>query len=238
MATSTPSIRLTFALLIGASLMVACTSTPGGQQPPVIGPEAENGQSASGKVEVVPTSTSGGVPSSAVSPEAQSDQPTSGKVDVEPTLSPNAGAVMLVIDSSGDGTPVPMYAITPAASVPPRPAATAVADKAALATEWAQQDPRILTLEGAQVIVPFQFKLAEYVPEGYELDQWAMILEGYPPSYGNEVKGVPWRTRTAASASERDARPRLSPMPYPFSTSASPLPGQPAIAGGSIATRH
>ena len=112
------------------------------------------------------TSTTGGARHPAMAPEAQTDQPVSGEVAGAPTLSPNAHAVMSVIDPSGDGTPVPMYAFTPApsptlvASIPMRPAATAVADKSPLATEWTQRDPRILTLEGAQVIVPFQFQLA------------------------------------------------------------------------------
>ena len=157
---TTSWVGTTFALLIGASLMVACTST------------------------------TGGVPPSATSVQTQNGESESGKIAGSPTLSPNANSVMSVIDPSGDGTPVPMYAVTPApvSSVTPRTEETEIVADPPMATRMAQQDPRILTLEGAQEVVPFHIQKAEYIPEGYERDQWVMMLEGF--AYGNEVKGV------------------------------------------------
>ena len=140
------------------------------------------------------TSTTDGVTPPAVAAKDQTAQAVSGEVAGAPTLSPNAHAVMSVTDPLGDKTPVPMYTFTPAPSptpvtpVPTRPAATTVADESALATTMAERDPRIMTQEGAQEGAPFHIQKAEYVAEGYELDQWVNPLEGL--SYDNEVKGV------------------------------------------------
>ena len=45
-----------------------------------------------------------------------------------------------------------------------------------------------MTLEQAREVIPFQIQVAEYVPQGYALEEYVLILEG--PGYGNEVRGV------------------------------------------------
>lgn len=48
--------------------------------------------------------------------------------------------------------------------------------------------PRHLPFNEAQEIVPFPIQVPTFIPEGYELDEEAYILEGRP--FGWEVKGV------------------------------------------------
>ena len=133
--------RVAFALLLWASLVVACTA---GDDPPSAG---------------------------------------------EPTPSSNAGSIMSVVPPEG-GTPVPMYAFTPdpPATTPKLPGEAETEDFAPRATSLAQRDPPILTLEGAQENVTFPIRIAEYVPAGYELEPWVMMLEGLP--HESKARGV------------------------------------------------
>ena len=56
------------------------------------------------------------------------------------------------------------------------------------ATQMAQRDPPVLTVRGAQELVTFPIQVAEYLPEGYELDPWVTMLKG--PRPGDAPRGV------------------------------------------------
>lgn len=121
----------------------------------------------------------------AVACTASDDLPPAGEL----TPSPNAGAVMRIVPPEG-GSPVPVHLITPdptyvqakppASEAEPRPTPNA--------TEMAQKEPPVLTLEAAQQLVTFPIRIAEYVPEGYKLEPWAIMLPG--PMPGDAPRGV------------------------------------------------
>ena len=107
-----------------------------------------------------------------------------------PTPSANAGAMMLVEPPEG-GTPIPVHLYTPEPIEEQADEPTKQVDAQAFApeaTKLAQRDPPVLTLEGSQLRVPFSIKIAEYLPEGYELDPWIMMLPG--PMPGSNPRGV------------------------------------------------
>lgn len=119
-------------------------------------------------------------------------QPSAG----EPTQSPNAGSMMLIIPHEG-ATPVPLHLYTPEPDAGRAKLAVSEAetvDRAPDATEMAQRDPPVLTVSGAQELVPFPIRIAENVPEGFESDPWVTMLEGPMPGdapRGASVRYVP-----------------------------------------------
>ncbi|MDE2938267.1 MAG: hypothetical protein OXR67_05030 [Chloroflexota bacterium] len=118
---------------------------------------------------------------------AASDAPPSAG---EPTPSANAGSIMSVVPLGG-GTPVPMHLFTPdptAGREPPPAGEMETEGFSPEATQMAQRDPPVLTVSGAQELLTFPIRTAEYVPEGYELDTWVTMLEG--PMPGDAPRGV------------------------------------------------
>lgn len=98
--------------------------------------------------------------------------------------------MMSVVPPEG-GTPVPMHLFTPEpATGQAKPVASEVdtGERATEATAMAQRDPPILTVSGAQELVAFPIRLAEKVPEGYELDPWVTMRKG--PMPGDAPRGV------------------------------------------------
>lgn len=117
---------------------------------------------------------------------ASEDLPPPG----ESTPSANTGAMMRVVPPDG-GTPVPVHLYTPppkGGQAPPPASVTKTQDFVPDATKLAQRDPPVLTLAGAQDVVPFPVRVAQYLPEGHELDPWLMVLPG--PLPGSDPRGV------------------------------------------------
>ncbi|MDE2937412.1 MAG: hypothetical protein OXR67_00620 [Chloroflexota bacterium] len=86
---------------------------------------------------------------------------------------------------------MPMHFFTPnpTSGQPPPSAGKVETERFSLeATQMAQRSPPVLTLSGAQELVTFPIQIAGYVPEGYELDLWVMMLKG--PMPGDAPRGV------------------------------------------------
>lgn len=108
----------------------------------------------------------------------------------EPTQSPNAGSMMQIIPHEG-ATPVPLHLYTPEpATGQPKPAVSKVEtrEREPVATEMAQRDPPFLTVSGAQELLTFPIRIAEHVPEGYELVPYVNLRSG--PMPGDAPTGV------------------------------------------------
>lgn len=85
--------------------------------------------------------------------------------------------------------PVHLYTPQPTESQAPPPANNAgTKDFVPDATKLAQMEPPVLTLAGAQAVMPFPIRIAEYLPDGYVLDPWLMVLPG--PLPGSDPRGV------------------------------------------------
>ena len=53
----------------------------------------------------------------------------------------------------------------------------------------AEEVPPVLTFAGAQENATFPIQVAEYIPAGYKLDPWVLVVKGLPPE-SDKTKGV------------------------------------------------
>ena len=117
---------------------------------------------------------------------ATSDEPPPpGK----PTPSANSGAMMLVVQPEGTPVPVHLYAPEPTADSVAPTRQTETEDFVPDATVLAEHVPPFLTFAGAQENTTFPIQVAEYIPAGYELDPWVVVVKGLPPQ-SDKTRGV------------------------------------------------
>ena len=139
-----------------------------------------------------------------------------------PTATPQPTAVPAVVSPTATIIPaVPTATPTPTATAVPKPAAvpaTVEPDVLATLVTEGKVRPDIMLLEQARGKVPFQTLPPEYLPEGYETeeykgDQYVMALEGFKQRKRGDapvrmVRGV------MLTYHDRKVRPILSGFPF------------------------
>ena len=125
------------------------------------------------------------------------------------TAMPQPTAVPAVVSPTATIIPaVPTATPTPTATAVPKPAAvpaTVEPDVLATLVTEGKARPGLMFLEQAREKVPFQILTPEYLPEGYEAeeykgDQYVMVLEGFSP---NPPKGSSRADRTGDERREQ-----------------------------------